>query len=139
MKNIRINVLGIIESNGKILAQKGTDSSTGQTFWRLPGGGIEFGENSKEALSREFLEEVGVDTKNEELLSVIENVFQYNNETKHEITFLYRADFIDPDFYSKETIKNLDKENDVFEWIETASIKNGKTILYPEKSISYLA
>jgi ADP-ribose pyrophosphatase YjhB (NUDIX family) len=138
MKEMRINSLGIILHENKILAQKGTDPATGKVFWRLPGGGIEFGETSSEALAREFLEEIGVGIKNEKLLTVVENIFAYNNTVGHEITFLYQAELADAAIYSKEIIKKLDKENDSFEWVKVAGIKSGETILYPQASVQYL-
>ncbi len=79
MNKIRPNVLVIIEKNNKLLAQKGTDTITGEVFYRLLGGGIEFGESSHEALKREIVEELGAHILSEELLCVTENIFDYNN------------------------------------------------------------
>lgn len=55
---------------------EGTDSVTGETFHRLIGGGIEFGETAEAALRREFAEELGVTLGSVELLEVVENIFE---------------------------------------------------------------
>lgn len=93
--NIRPSALGIIKKDGYVLASKHLDNVINQEFCRLFGGGIEFGEKSKDALKREFLEELGAVTINEKFLCVVENIFVYNGEQGHEITFLYEVDFED--------------------------------------------
>ena len=55
--DIRPNALVIIRKNNQLLSLKGIDEKTGKVFYRLLGGGIEFGENSKETLTREIKEE----------------------------------------------------------------------------------
>lgn len=53
----RISVRAIIEYDGKFLLVKHRASAT---FWCLPGGGIEPGENILSALEREMIEEIHV-------------------------------------------------------------------------------
>jgi ADP-ribose pyrophosphatase YjhB (NUDIX family) len=57
----------------------------GDTFWALPGGRINAGEQGREAIEREFLEELGLSVRCEELLCVGENFFEYGREPHHEI------------------------------------------------------
>ena len=45
----------IVRDDGLVLCVK----EGGDNYWNLPGGGIDFGENLQEALSRELHEEVG--------------------------------------------------------------------------------
>lgn len=57
---------GILSQSGKILLQKRADKGT----WGLPGGAIELGESSVEALVREFYEETGLKVTVKKLLNV---------------------------------------------------------------------
>jgi len=109
---MRPNALVLIfnKLGDKLLAQKGEDKSTGLIFYRLFGGGIEFGETSLMAIRREIREELGFSIKNENLLKVIENVFEYNSKKNHEITFLYKGEISEEEFYKKKLIPILDKK-----------------------------
>ena len=135
---IRPNALAIIEKEGYILASKGKDGVTGQVFYRLVGGGVEFGELSSETIKREFVEELGVKIINEQFITIAENVFVFNGVKYHEITFIYKADFEDEEFYQKKTIKRIDNDFEYADWVSVSEIKNGNIILYPKETINYL-
>jgi len=72
------------------------------TFYRPPGGGIEFGEHSREAVVRELREEfaLAIDRDDLTLLGVAENAFEFRGDAHHEICFIYEAvverDVLDP-------------------------------------------
>ena len=113
----RITVRGIIEKDGKIFCvrQKHSDGSVND-FWCTPGGGLESQESLYEALSRELVEELGVEPKIGTLLAVqqykenhiefleffftIENADDYLSidlkKTSHGTQELVEYDFIDP-------------------------------------------
>jgi len=135
---IRPNALVIIEKEGYILASKGKDGVTGQVFYRLVGGGIEFGELSSETVKREFMEELGAEIINEKFITTAENVFEFNGVKYHEITFIYRADFKDESLYDQETIKRIDNDYEYADWVSIDEIKNNKIVLYPKETINYL-
>ncbi len=138
MNNIRPNALALIYKNGKIFCSSRVDKITNELFYRSLGGGIDFGEDSKNALIREFKEEFNAELTNIEFLTVIENIFEYNGSKGHEITFLYKADFADESLYQKEKMEILDKEGTFAEWVSVEDIKSGKYPLYPVESIKFL-
>ena len=72
-KEIRPIVLGMIKRDNKILVSKGYDNIKSEEFYRSIGGGIEFLENSKDALKREFKEDLGIDINVGEFLGISEN------------------------------------------------------------------
>ena len=57
-KEIRPIALGLAIKNNKLLVSEGFDKVKNEIFYRCLGGGIEFLEKGKEALKREFLEEI---------------------------------------------------------------------------------
>ena len=62
----------IFDNENKILMVK--QYHEGREFWLLPGGGIELGENSKEAAKREMFEETGLEVSIGKLIWHIEEV-----------------------------------------------------------------
>ncbi len=54
----RVRVAAIIQRRGRILLV--SHEKDGQTYWLLPGGGVDFGESIAEALVREVWEETGL-------------------------------------------------------------------------------
>lgn len=88
MPNITTRALCIIEHKGKLLASINTDPTSGQQFYRLIGGGVEFGETGEAAVRREIMEELGSELENLQLVTMLENIFVYDGKPGHEIVFL---------------------------------------------------
>ena len=134
MKNkfqTRSLALAIIENGDKILAKKFFDDHKKETFYRVPGGGIEFRETSRDALRREMMEEFNAKIKNLKFLQVIENIFTYQGKGRHEIVFLYRADFVYKNFYNKEELIIMDDPTETFmNWFDKKELLKGN--FYPE-------
>ena len=66
-----------------------------ERFARALGGGIEPGESSRDAITREIREETGREITEMRLLGVLENLFTYEGKTCHEIVFVYDGSFAD--------------------------------------------
>lgn len=137
-KEIRPVVLGMVKRGNKILVSEGYDKIKKETFYRSIGGGIEFLENSKEALKREFKEELNIDINVEEFLGISENIFVYNGKNAHEIIFFYNVSINESDFKEKYHIVDDNCETDAV-WIDIDKFKNKKLKIYPEQVFSYLS
>ncbi len=81
-----------LRAGSRFLVSEMVDELEG-TFYRPPGGGIEFQEDSREAVRRELREEFDLDVRSEDLslLGVIENSFEFRGAPYHEICFVYEA------------------------------------------------
>lgn len=66
-------------------------------FHRPLGGGVELGERSEAAVTREITEELGAPLVQVQLLGVLENIFVYNKEPGHEVVFVYAGRLAEPD------------------------------------------
>jgi ADP-ribose pyrophosphatase YjhB (NUDIX family) len=81
-----------LRAGNRLLVSEMVDEVEG-TFYRPPGGGIEFQEDSREAACRELREEFDLGVRSEDLtlLGVIENSFEFRGAPHHEICFVYEA------------------------------------------------
>jgi len=130
-EQIRGLSVAIIKNKNRILVSPGYDKSKDEHFFRLIGGGIEFGETSLEALHREIKEELEAEIINCKLLTVIENIFTYNDEPYHEICFIYSTEFKNSSLYNQEEFKILDSPDDgKVIWLDIDEAKNNN--VYPE-------
>lgn len=89
--------LGIIREGDEIFVFEGHDPHKGETFYRPLGGTIEFGERAADAVKRELSEEVGVTASDATLLTVIENIFDWQGHTAHEMVFVFEVTLADPE------------------------------------------
>lgn len=136
-KEIRPIVLGIVKKDNKILVSKGYDKTKNETFYRSIGGGIEFLENSKDALKREFKEELNIDINVGEFLGISENIFTYNGKNAHELILFYNVGINDLDYKEKYHIVDDNCETDAM-WIDIDNFVNGELKMYPEEIFKYL-
>ena len=114
----KLRVSGIIIKENKVLMVEMDDAN----FFCLPGGHVELGENTEEAMIREMKEETTKETYIKKYLGNIENFFiNKHNIGIHEVAYYYLLDF-------KEEVELKDIvriENDEgtevklnFKWIE---------------------
>ena len=95
----KFRVSGIIIENDKILLEKYDENS-----YCLPGGYVNMGETSEEAIHRELKEELQYDFVLDEFLGVAENFFtNFKGDKTHGIDFYYKASF-----KNKKDINNID-------------------------------
>ena len=65
----------------------------GDSFWALPGGAVEQGQFSTDALVREMREELGVTVAIGRLVWIVENLFEYRGTSYTEYGFYYEAEW----------------------------------------------
>lgn len=116
---LRVRVCGICIRGEKLLLVKHLHIGRSGTLWAPPGGGMEYGEDARSALVREFKEETGLDIQVKEFLFVHE----YLDPPLHGIELFFSVGVIggalrlgaDPEFdhttqlLSEVSFKNLKK------------------------------
>ncbi|MBD2517492.1 NUDIX hydrolase [Nostoc sp. FACHB-973] len=137
---IRVLALGLIRDGNRIFVSEGYDPAKQETFYRALGGGVDFGETSREALQREFQEEIQAELTNIRYLGCIENLFIFNGRQGHEIIQLYQCDFADPKFYKLESLVFFESEKHKHRalWIDILRFQSGELKLVPEVFFEYL-
>lgn len=135
---IRVLALGIIRDGDRLFISEGYDPAKQQKFYRAMGGGVDFGETSRDALQREFQEEIQAELTNIKYLGCIENLFTFNGKQGHEILQVYQCDFVNPKFYQLEQIVFAEGERKKTAlWVEIDRFKSGELHLVPEEFLAY--
>ncbi len=124
-------VAGILIRDGKILLQKPKDD----IGYAIPGGHVSYGEIAKEALIREFKEEINADIKKEELKFVGEIFFPWGNMPCQQIVLFYTVSLCNdnqvPLTGSFEAKNGID-----FYWILLSDLH--EKLVYPQSIINDL-
>lgn len=117
--------------DGAVLAVRLHDN--GRTFYRPPGGGIEFGEHSSEAACREAWEELNQRVIADRLLGVVENRFVHGGMWGHEIMFNWLLRFEDESQYERAEIPVIEGNGEAYTayWVHDADLLEQGTPLYP--------
>ena len=126
----RVSAIIYNKDKTKVLLFKVED---GRDFYLLPGGRIEFNEDSLTAIKREIKEEIGYNLEYE-LCSIEENFLKRNNENIMQYNFCYKAVY--NGVIEKQDFNCLDHEGQTFHWINISDIDNIK--LFPKMSSNYI-
>lgn len=116
---------GIIIKNNKVLIVEMDNNG----FYCLPGGYVDIGETTEEAVIREFKEEYGKEVEIKKYLGMVENYFVTKSLRKmHEISCYYLLDFVDPSV-TFDDVSLLENDNDHivrldFKWVDISEIDN---------------
>ncbi len=128
---IRFLALCVFHHQGKILVNVFDDPATGQTLCRPLGGGIEFGELSRDAIAREIHEELGQPISDVRLLGTLESLFTYAGTPGHEIVQVYDARFDDASLYQHAWLDGQESDSSPFRacWCDSADFARIGTLV----------
>jgi ADP-ribose pyrophosphatase YjhB (NUDIX family) len=87
--------------DGALLVSEHSDPSP-WPFHRPLGGHVEYGEYAMATARRELAEEIGQELADARLLGVLENIFEWEGATVHEIVFVFAAGLADHRAYEIE-------------------------------------
>lgn len=102
----------VICRHGLMLAAQRPDEKPYGGFWELPGGKVEANETPEEALCRELAEELGINVKEFEPLTVVEHFYWDTSFTA--ILHFYKVSAFDGE--------PCGKENQNLRWVEPTDI-----------------
>ncbi len=131
MKNsFEVIARALILKNNKILICKRKD----RDYYFLPGGHVEFGETTKEAIIREIKEERDRTLKNVSFIGIVENNYEEESIKRHEINIIFEAE-------EEEKEKSMSAEDHlIFEFLDYNGFKekNIKPEILKTKIIEYI-
>lgn len=139
-QRVRVIALCLFRRDDEILVFEARDETKGETFYRPLGGGVEFGERSRETVAREIKEEIGAEIKSLRFMTTLENIFTYNGRPMHEIVLVYEAEFVDDSFYKRNsmTVTEDNGERLLAKWMRLGFFKDGKAPLYPDGLLEFI-
>jgi 8-oxo-dGTP pyrophosphatase MutT (NUDIX family) len=120
-------VAGLILHNERILIHR----LKGDDFFVLPGGRVEFMENTEQTLIREMQEELGICVEIDRLLWIGEQFFEMYDEQYHEISYYYLLSVDIAELKSDADFFEVVEDGRVYEfkWVKIADLKD--EIFYP--------
>lgn len=111
---IVVAVKGIIVHNNEVLIIKRADNDeAGAGIWEFVGGKIEFGEELEYALTREIIEEVGIDVDIEKLLYA--TTFK-TDPTRQVVIIAYKC-------HAKNSNVKLSEEHSEYTWVTKQDLR----------------
>ena len=131
---IRVKVEAIFISEGRILVEKVYNESESVAWYVSPGGGVEFGETSLEALKREVKEELNWELDDAQSLGTFESIHTINGKSEHEIVFAFLIQATDPAWTDSGLISVSEPNGakKVFQWRDLNEIRAENALLYPD-------
>jgi ADP-ribose pyrophosphatase YjhB (NUDIX family) len=130
---IRPLALALVRRDGDLLVGEGRDRIKSETFFRLPGGTIEFGERGADAVRRELAEELGTESDVDRFVAALENIFVFDGEPGHEIALVYECKLRDDRLYSLDEWEAHEGPlTHKLSWRPLEAFLAGEQILYPE-------
>lgn len=131
--NIRFVALGAVQREDELLVFEDESPETGEPFYRLLGGGVEFGEHSQDAVIREFDEELGVEFADPTHIGTFEQVFSYGGKTGHEVWRVYEGHIVEDWPYDRTSFTFVEPELEtelLACWIHVERLRDDDTTFY---------
>lgn len=120
-------VAAVLLHGDSVLLHRGT----GDDFWSLPGGRVEFGETTAQALTRELHEELGVTVAVGRLQWLAECFFEHADSSFHQVALYYLVS-VPPDASFLRTSGSFHGEEGdrlIFQWHPLGTL--GEVALFP--------
>jgi len=120
-------VAGLTFNNNRLLIHR----LKADYFYSLPGGRVEFMENTENTLIREMKEELNIDVEIKQLLWIGEHFFELYGVRYHEICYYYLMDSDDINLKVNESVFEIVENNRIFEfkWVQVCELN--KEVFYP--------
>lgn len=130
---IKIKALALIWQDDALLLSDIHDDSGRIIGMRPLGGSVEFSEPWRDALQREFLEELGTRISLLDNYFVMENIYEHHGVTGHEVVFLCHAHFVDSSYYRKDRFvyEEADETIGSARWMTLDELAAKRLELYP--------
>ncbi|UWR79676.1 NUDIX domain-containing protein [Phaeobacter inhibens] len=132
-QSIRVKTIGLPWRDGRFLAAEVPDDSGRTKGVRPLGGTVEFGETWQQALRREFQEELAVEITIIGAPVVLENIYQHEGQTGHEIIFAAQVTWPETPHLAGDTIEFSEDNGQtcIARWFHPDALEAGGIELFP--------
>jgi ADP-ribose pyrophosphatase YjhB (NUDIX family) len=111
---IRPIAAAVIRNGDRILVWNDHDPTTGEIVSVPLAGGIEFGETGAAAIARELEEEIGAKPTSVRYLGLLEDIFDWAGQKRHELYLVYDVDVADRAVYDAEEIAVVEPDGTAY-------------------------
>lgn len=138
---IRVKCVCVFLNEGRILVERGFNPSTNQSYYVPPGGAVEFGERSADAIVREIREEFQAAITDARLLGVCESFYTWDDKRVHEIVLVFDAKFTDRAHYQAPVLRGQEAGFGDIEafWMSLDDLRAQPLPVYPKGLLELLA
>ena len=125
----RIAAYALLTHDGRILLTRMSSRTRIEGRWTLPGGGLEHGEDPRDALRREVYEETGLHAEPGRILDVHASHFVGARadglvEDYHGIHLIFAAEIAPEDLGRTPRVVEVDGSTDHVEWVDLAAAED---------------
>ena len=101
---VRPIAAAVIRDGDRILVWDDYDPATGEVVAVPLAGGIEFGETGADAIARELREEIGATATSVRYLGLLEDIFEWAGERRHELFLVYEVELAERHVYETDEV-----------------------------------
>lgn len=132
--SIKVKVLGVATRRDEFLVSNVQRDDGRITGVRPLGGSVEFGETRVSALHRELMEELGTAIMITSPWSVLDNIFEHEGVTGHELISVARIQLMNSDYYEQDTFSFREHDGSACQarWMTLEAIHAEGIALYPD-------
>jgi ADP-ribose pyrophosphatase YjhB (NUDIX family) len=128
---IRPIAAAVIRDGSRILVWEDYNPTTGEIVSVPLAGGIEFGETGAQAITRELAEEIGATPTRVEFLGLLEDIFEWAGQKRHELYLVYEVDLADRTVYEAEEVEVVEPDGARYQarWRSLLEFRKGRRLV----------
>lgn len=136
---IRPIAICVLRRGNQILVMEVPDVVKGTMGYRPLGGGIEYGEYTRDAVQREIREELGVEITDVVHLGTTENIFTHMGALGHEVVFVYEGRFPEAGLYESDFVQGVESDGGLIRAVWKSLDDFAREPLYPNGLLELLS
>ena len=128
---IRLVAAAVIRDRDRILVWDDYNPANGEVVAVPLAGGIEFGETGEQAIVRELGEEIGATTTRIEYLGLIEDIYEWAGQKRHELYLVYEVALADDTVYDAAEVPVVEPDGTAYvaRWRPLSHFRTGARLV----------